>query len=139
MVRRVEEPKSLHASPANTERFSGALHRSIPHVIIPATVPGCRTRTLTLSSGCWLSHPLNQRFGRRGTIFYAAWFCFLPVLGSACSQTWIQLFVCRLLLGVGMGAKAATIPVLAAENAPASIRGTLVMGWQLWVAFGIFL
>ncbi|KAI4183468.1 MAG: hypothetical protein LQ346_006324 [Caloplaca aetnensis] len=61
------------------------------------------------------------------------------VNGSACSQTWIQLFVCRLLLGVGMGAKAATIPVLAAENAPASIRGTLVMGWQLWVAFGIFL
>lgn len=38
-----------------------------------------------------------------------------------------------------MGAKASTIPVLAAENAPASIRGSLVMGWQLWVSFGIFL
>ncbi|KAL8776882.1 MAG: hypothetical protein Q9194_002886 [Teloschistes cf. exilis] len=38
-----------------------------------------------------------------------------------------------------MGAKASTIPVLAAENSPASIRGSLVMGWQLWVAFGIFL
>ena len=35
-----------------------------------------------------------------------------------------------------MGAKASTIPVLAAENSPASIRGSLVMGWQLWVAFG---
>ncbi|KAL8866824.1 MAG: hypothetical protein Q9174_006060 [Haloplaca sp. 1 TL-2023] len=38
-----------------------------------------------------------------------------------------------------MGTKASTIPVLAAENSPASIRGSLVMGWQLWVAFGIFL
>ncbi|CAF9916300.1 MAG: hypothetical protein HETSPECPRED_002817 [Heterodermia speciosa] len=89
--------------------------------------------------GCWLSHPLNHRVGRRGTIFFSAWFCFLSVLGSAFTQTWVQLLICRLLLGVGMGAKASTIPVLAAENSPASIRGSLVMGWQLWVAFGIFL
>ncbi|KAL8704121.1 MAG: hypothetical protein Q9201_002705 [Fulgogasparrea decipioides] len=89
--------------------------------------------------GCWLSHPLNYHLGRRGTIFIAAWFCFLTVFGSACTQTWVQLFICRLLLGIGMGAKASTIPVLAAENSPAAIRGSLVMGWQLWVAFGIFL
>ncbi|KAL8893487.1 MAG: hypothetical protein Q9192_005214, partial [Flavoplaca navasiana] len=89
--------------------------------------------------GCWLSHPLNYYLGRRGVVFIAAWFCFFSVLGSACTQTWVQLFICRLLLGIGMGTKAATIPVLAAESSPASIRGSLVMGWQLWVAFGIFL
>ncbi|KAL8855821.1 MAG: hypothetical protein Q9178_007536 [Gyalolechia marmorata] len=89
--------------------------------------------------GCWLSHPLNYYLGRRGVVFVAAWFCFFSVLGSACTQTWVQLFVCRLLLGIGMGTKASTIPVLAAESSPASIRGSLVMGWQLWVAFGIFL
>jgi MFS family permease len=44
-----------------------------------------------------------------------------------------------LLLGIGMGAKASTVPIFAAENAPASIRGGLVMSWQMWVAFGIFL
>lgn len=60
-------------------------------------------------------------------------------MGSAFTKNWQQLFVCRLLLGIGMGSKASTIPVLAAENAPASIRGSLVMGWQLWVSFGIFL
>lgn len=38
-----------------------------------------------------------------------------------------------------MGLKAVTVPVFAAENAPASIRGGLVMSWQLWTAFGIFL
>jgi MFS family permease len=31
------------------------------------------------------------------------------------------------------------VPIYAAENSPASIRGALVMSWQLWTAFGIFL
>lgn len=89
--------------------------------------------------GCWLSDPLNYYLGRRGTIFFSAVFCFFPVIGSAFSQDWVQLFICRLLLGIGMGSKAATVPVFAAENVPAAIRGGLVMSWQMWVAFGIFL
>ena len=42
--------------------------------------------------------------------------------------------VCRLLLGLGMGPKASTSPVYAAENVPANIRGGLVMCWQMWVS-----
>jgi MFS family permease len=99
--------------------------------------------------GCWISDPLNyqyvhhsfdhaevllliivQSFGRRGTIFFAATFCLLSVIGSAFTQTWLQLFICRLLLGVGMGSKASTVPIYAAENSPAAIRGALVMSWQ---------
>ena len=38
-----------------------------------------------------------------------------------------------------MGAKAATVPMYAAELSPAVVRGALVMGWQLWTAFGIFI
>ncbi|KAJ7887878.1 hypothetical protein B0H14DRAFT_2694867 [Mycena olivaceomarginata] len=75
----------------------------------------------------------------RWTIFFCAIFCTLSVIGSGCAQTWPQLFVCRILLGLGMGPKASTVPVFAAENTPASIRGGLVMSWQLWTAFGIFL
>ncbi|KIJ23904.1 hypothetical protein M422DRAFT_275428 [Sphaerobolus stellatus SS14] len=89
--------------------------------------------------GCWISDPLNFYLGRRGTIFFAATFCLIPVIGSAFAQNWPQLFVCRLLLGIGMGAKASTVPIFAAENTPASIRGGLVMSWQMWTAFGIFL
>ncbi|KAK3683880.1 hypothetical protein B0T22DRAFT_483688 [Podospora appendiculata] len=89
--------------------------------------------------GCWLSDPLNYYFGRRGAIFFAGHFCFWPVLGSAFCQDWIQLLVCRLLMGIGMGAKASSVPIFAAENSPASIRGALVMSWQMWTAFGIFL
>ena len=89
--------------------------------------------------GCWCSDPLNHYIGRRGTIFVAAIFCLFSVIGSACAQTWQQLFVTRLLLGVGMGCKASVVPIYAAENCPASVRGGLVMSWQMWTAFGIFL
>ncbi|PHH85973.1 hypothetical protein CDD83_10910 [Cordyceps sp. RAO-2017] len=89
--------------------------------------------------GCWLSDPINNYFGRRGTIFIAANFCLWPVLACAFCNTWVQLLGCRLLLGVGMGTKASTVPIFAAENSPAPIRGALVMSWQLWNAFGIFL
>ena len=54
-------------------------------------------------------------------------FCFLPVIGGAVTQTWEQLFITRLLLGIGMGSKASTVPIFAAENSPALIRGSLVM------------
>lgn len=37
-----------------------------------------------------------------------------------------------------MGPKATTSPVFAAENTPASIRGGLVMSWQLWVSNSIY-
>ncbi|KAH6996798.1 hypothetical protein EDB80DRAFT_813564, partial [Ilyonectria destructans] len=74
--------------------------------------------------GCWLSDPLNSRFGRRGTIFFSANFCLWPVIGSAFCDTWMQLLM---------------FPIFAAENSPAPIRGALVMSWQLWTAFGIFL
>ncbi|KAJ5114813.1 hypothetical protein NUU61_000572 [Penicillium alfredii] len=40
------------------------------------------------------------------------------LLGSAFTQNWPQLFVCRLLLSIGMGIKASTTSVYTAENAP---------------------
>ncbi|KAF2732237.1 MFS transporter [Polyplosphaeria fusca] len=89
--------------------------------------------------GCWMSDPLNNFFGRRGCIFVSAVFCALSPIGSAVAQTWPQLLVTRLLLGIGMGCKGATIPIFSAENSPAAIRGALVMSWQMWTAFGIFL
>ncbi|ORY57315.1 and other transporter-domain-containing protein [Pseudomassariella vexata] len=89
--------------------------------------------------GCWLSDPINNWLGRRGVIFISAHFCIWPLFGSALSHNWQQQLVNRLLMGIGMGVKASTVPIYAAENAPASIRGALVMSWQMWTAFGIFL
>lgn len=87
----------------------------------------------------WCSDPVNNLIGRRGTVFVSAWFALLSVLGSALTQNWYQLLICRLLLGLGMGLKSSTTSVWAAENSPARIRGALTMTWQLYVACGIFL
>ncbi|KAE8146560.1 galactose-proton symport [Aspergillus avenaceus] len=89
--------------------------------------------------GTWLSDPINRFLGRRGAIFISAIFCLLTPIGSGLAQTWPQLLVSRLLMGLGMGLKGSVIPIFCAENTPASIRGGLVMSWQLWTAFGIFL
>lgn len=90
------------------------------------------------SSAGWASDPLNDALGRRGVIFAAAVFSLLAPLGMALSQTWVQLAACRVLLGVGMGLKEVTVPVFAAESAPAGVRGGMVMSWQIWTAFGEF-
>ncbi len=49
--------------------------------------------------GCWLTDPLNNYFGRRGTIFFCGIFCTVTVIGSGLCQTWQQLFVSNRLLG----------------------------------------
>ncbi|KAF2099368.1 MFS transporter [Rhizodiscina lignyota] len=87
----------------------------------------------------WASDPMNHWFGRRTTIFVAAIFSVLAPIGSGLTQHWGQLIATRILLGIGMGLKEVTVPVFSAEVAPANIRGALVMTWQLWTAFGIFL
>ncbi|WVQ78619.1 hypothetical protein IAT38_000705 [Cryptococcus sp. DSM 104549] len=85
-----------------------------------------------------LTDPINHYIGRRGTIFVTGLFCVFPVLGQAFCQNWYELFICRVLIGFGMGMKITTIPIMTAETAPPAIRGALVMSFQLWVAFGIF-
>jgi MFS family permease len=87
----------------------------------------------------WISDPVNEWIGRRGTIFVAAIFSLLAPIGSGLTQTWPQLAVCRVMLGIGMGLKEVTVPVFSAEVVPANVRGGLVMSWQVWTAFGIFL
>lgn len=87
----------------------------------------------------WLSDPVNDFLGRRGTIFVAAVFSLLAPIGSGLTQKWGQLVACRIMLGIGMGLKEVTVPVFSAEVVPATVRGGLVMSWQIWTAFGIFL
>ncbi|KAJ9608085.1 hypothetical protein H2200_007073 [Cladophialophora chaetospira] len=87
----------------------------------------------------WISDPLNHWLGRRHVIFIAAIFSLLSPIGMGLTQSWEQLLVVRLLLGIGMGLKEVTVPVFSAEVAPTMIRGGLVMSWQVWTAFGIFL
>lgn len=47
--------------------------------------------------------------------------------------------VARVTNGITDSFEASTVPIFNSENVPASVRGGLVMSWQLWTAFGIFL
>ncbi|KAF7585791.1 hypothetical protein BBP40_010084 [Aspergillus hancockii] len=94
--------------------------------------------TIAIFAG-WFSDPLNHWLGRKWVIFIAAVFSLVAPIACAFTQTWGQLAACRVLLGIGMGLKEVTVPVLSAENAPTNVRGGLVMSWQIWTAFGIFL
>jgi MFS family permease len=77
---------------------------------LSVSLPGIDIRlklTFTLR-GAWFSDPLNEYLsGRRPAIFVAGIFSFFPAIGAGASRTWVQLLVCRILLGVGLGCKAA--------------------------------
>ncbi|KAH6887640.1 MFS transporter [Thelonectria olida] len=89
--------------------------------------------------GAFIVDPLNHYFGRRGEIFITACCLTATPIGSAFAKSWQGLFAARFVMGIGIGAKNATVPIYSAEMAPARIRGALVMFWQLWVVAGIFL
>ncbi|KAJ4411063.1 hypothetical protein N0V91_001436 [Didymella pomorum] len=89
--------------------------------------------------GAFIVDPLNHYLGRRGEIFVTALCLTATPIGSGFARTWQELFATRFVMGIGIGAKNATVPIYSAEMAPARIRGALVMFWQLWVVIGIFL
>ncbi|CAI0655582.1 unnamed protein product, partial [Colletotrichum noveboracense] len=83
--------------------------------------------------GAPLSLPLNYWMGRRGAIAFAAAFIFASSLASAFIHTWYQL------LGGWVLTKAVSTPILASETAVDHWRGSSILMWQLWVAFGIMM
>jgi len=88
---------------------------------------------------CWMTGPLNNRLGRRGTIFVGSLLSGIGCIWSACTNTWWHLVIARFWIGLGIGPNSASAPILAAEVAPPAIRGALCMQWQVWTAFGIML
>jgi MFS family permease len=89
--------------------------------------------------GAFIVDPLNKYLGRRGEIFLTALILTATPIWSGFAKSWHELFAARFIMGIGIGAKNATVPIFSAEMAPHRIRGALVMFWQLWVVVGIFL
>ncbi|KAH8127443.1 hypothetical protein FP744_10004338 [Trichoderma asperellum] len=89
--------------------------------------------------GCPLALPINYWFGRRGGICAAAMLIFASSIAAAFSKTWYYLLGVRVFNGIGMGIKAVSTPILAGETAVGFWRGSAILLWQLWVAFGIMI
>ncbi|ODV67454.1 hypothetical protein HYPBUDRAFT_108363 [Hyphopichia burtonii NRRL Y-1933] len=87
---------------------------------------------------CWLSDLWNKKLGRRWTIFWACSISAITCIWQALvNLKWYHLFLARFFLGFGVGINSATVPAYAAEAAPSTIRGSLVMLWQFFTAVGM--
>ncbi|CAF1277668.1 unnamed protein product [Didymodactylos carnosus] len=87
----------------------------------------------------WLTEPMNNFFGRRGTIFIMCIVAAVTSIWEAVSHSWVNLFIARFFLGISIGVKSTTVPIYTAESSPPAIRGALTMLWQTFTAFGIML
>ncbi|KAJ9366027.1 hypothetical protein DTO280E4_323 [Paecilomyces variotii] len=116
-----------------TERFSKNMVDSLTGLIVGAPYLACAVL------GCWLTEPLNRYFARRGTIFISCAIAAVASIWEGVANSWVNLFIARFVLGLGIGSKSSTVPVYAAECSPPPIRGALVMMWRMWTAFGIML
>ncbi|KAL8741980.1 MAG: hypothetical protein Q9190_005473 [Brigantiaea leucoxantha] len=114
-------------------RFSKNMVDNITGLVVGAPYLACAVL------GCWLTEPLNRAFGRRGTIFISCFIAAVASIWEGVANSWVNLFLSRFFLGLGIGSKSTTTPVYSAECTPAPIRGALVMMWQMWTAFGIML
>lgn len=114
-------------------RFSQNMTDNLTGLIVGAPYLACAVL------GCWLTEPLNRYTARRGTIFISCFIAAVASIWEGVANSWVNLFLARFFLGLGIGSKSSTVPVYAAECSPAPIRGALVMMWQMWTAFGIML
>ncbi|KAI0909497.1 sugar transporter-domain-containing protein [Ustulina deusta] len=96
--------------------------------------------------GCWLALPINERVGRNWQQLFGV--RVLNGIGQFSTETSLSnpnpstrpmLLALRLAddLMERMGIKAVSTPILASETAVGYWRGTSILAWQLWVAFGI--
>jgi MFS family permease len=104
-----------------TKRFSSSEVDNLTGLIVGAPYLACALL------GCWLTEPLNRYFARRGTIFISCFIAAVASIWEGVANSWVNLFIARFVLGLGIGSKSSTVPVYSAECAPAPIRGALVM------------
>jgi sugar porter (SP) family MFS transporter len=80
---------------------------------------------------------LSERIGRHRTILLICAVFILGSLASSRAPTAIALALARVLLGFAVGGATQTVPMYVAELAPATIRGRLVLCFQLAIGVGI--
>lgn len=72
--------------------------------------------------GCWLTEPLNRYFARRGTIFISCFIAAVASVWEGVCNTWVNLFIARFVLGLGIGSKSSTVPVYAAGECHSLVK-----------------
>jgi major inositol transporter-like SP family MFS transporter len=89
--------------------------------------------------GALVGGKLSDALGRKGSLRVCAILFFFGALGSALAPSYEVMLPARIVLGVAVGAAAATVPVYLAEMAPAHRRGRMVTINELMIVGGQFL
>lgn len=80
---------------------------------------------------------VNDALGRKCTLLILAVIFTAGALFTAISPNLLLFILCRVVVGVGIGAAASVVPVYISEMSPPRLRGTLVTFNQLAVTVGI--
>ena len=83
-----------------------------------------------------ISGPIADRIGPRKVIFAGVMVWSLATIGSAMSQSFWMLLVCRALVGVGEGAYGPSANALLCAAAPPEKRGRALGIYNIGMAFG---
>jgi len=87
--------------------------------------------------GSLVAGRLNDALGRKKTQLLLAVIFTVGALLTAISPNLAFFLVCRVIVGLGIGAAASVVPVYISEIAPARLRGRLVTFNQLAITVGI--
>ncbi|KAF8392459.1 hypothetical protein HHK36_022801 [Tetracentron sinense] len=80
-----------------------------------------------------------SKFGRRPTMQIASTFFMTGVILNAAAMNIAMLIIGRLFLGAGVGFANQAVPLFLSEIAPAKVRGSLNILFQLFITIGIFI
>lgn len=86
--------------------------------------------------GALVGGRLADRLGRRGTLLVCAILFLIGALGCASAPDVPLMILSRIILGLGVGAAAVTVPLYLAEMAPAHLRGRMVTINELMIVTG---
>ncbi len=111
-------------------RQSFALTATTQEIAVSAVLAGAIIGSLIAG---WL----NDTLGRKKTLLLLAIIFIVGALLTAISPGLIFFLVCRVIVGLGIGAAASVVPVYISEIAPPQQRGRLVTFYQLAVTVGI--
>jgi MFS transporter, SP family, major inositol transporter len=89
--------------------------------------------------GALIGGKLSDALGRKGALRFCAILFFFGALGTALAPSFAVMVPARIILGIAVGAAAATVPVYLAEMAPAHKRGRMVTINELMIVGGQFL
>ncbi|HJV13241.1 MAG TPA: sugar porter family MFS transporter [Propionibacteriaceae bacterium] len=89
--------------------------------------------------GALIGGKLSDALGRKGALRFCAILFFFGALGTALAPSFAVMLPARIVLGIAVGAAAATVPVYLAEMAPAHKRGRMVTINELMIVGGQFL